>query len=69
MSKSERSPAPKPVIPTGAQGSGGTCSSFSSRTENFILDHDHIRFEEYEPKDEGKTWTKTSSGTEERTAG
>jgi hypothetical protein len=30
-----------------------------SRTENFILDHDHIRFEEYESTDEGKTWAKT----------
>ena len=39
-----------------------------SRTENFILDRDHIRFEEYESSDEGKTWTKTNSGTEERTA-
>jgi hypothetical protein len=38
-----------------------------SRTENFILDHDHIRFEEYESPDEGKTWTKTNAGTEERT--
>ncbi len=27
-----------------------------------------IRFEEYESKDEGKTWTKTNSGTEVRTA-
>ena len=40
-----------------------------SRVENFILDHDHIRFEECESADEGKTWTKTNSGTEERTAG
>jgi len=39
-----------------------------SRTENYILDHDHIRFEEYESPDEGKTWTKTNNGTEERTA-
>lgn len=38
-----------------------------SRVENFILDHDHIRFEEYESADEGKTWTKTNSGTEQRT--
>ena len=38
-----------------------------SRTENFLLDRDHIRFEEYESSDEGKTWTKTNSGTEERT--
>jgi hypothetical protein len=39
-----------------------------SRTENFILNHDHIRFEEYESIDEGKTWTKTNSGTQEHTA-
>jgi hypothetical protein len=39
-----------------------------SRTENFIVDHDHIRFEDYESADEGKSWTKTNSGTEERTA-
>ncbi len=39
-----------------------------SRVENFILDHDHIRFEEYESSDEGKSWTKTNFGTEERTA-
>jgi hypothetical protein len=38
-----------------------------SRVENFILDHDHIRFEEYESSDEGKTWIKTNFGTEERT--
>ena len=38
-----------------------------SRTENFIQDRNHIRFEEYESADEGKTWTKTNSGTEERT--
>jgi hypothetical protein len=37
-----------------------------SRTENYILDHDHIRFEEFESADEGKTWTKTNSGTETR---
>ena len=37
-----------------------------SRVENFILDHDHIRFEECESADEGKTWTKPNSGTEER---
>jgi hypothetical protein len=37
-----------------------------SRTENYILDHDHIRFEEFESADEGKTWNKTNSGTEER---
>lgn len=39
-----------------------------SRVENFIVDHDHIRFEEYESSDEGKSWNKTNSGTEERTA-
>ena len=39
-----------------------------SRVESFILDPDHIRFEEYESTDGGKTWTKTNSGTEERTA-
>jgi hypothetical protein len=39
-----------------------------SRVENFILDHDHIRFEEYESPDEGKTWTKINFGTEERSA-
>jgi hypothetical protein len=39
-----------------------------SRVENFILDKDHIRFEEYESADEGKTWTKTNSGLEQRNA-
>jgi hypothetical protein len=39
-----------------------------SRVENFILDHDHIRFEDYESSDKGKTWTKTNGGIEERTA-
>jgi hypothetical protein len=39
-----------------------------SRTENFLLDHDHIRFEEYESSDQGKSWSKTNSGTEDRTA-
>jgi hypothetical protein len=39
-----------------------------SRVENFILDRNHIRFEEYESADEGKTWTKTNSGAEERIA-
>ena len=39
-----------------------------SRTENFILDQNHIRFEEYESSDEGKTWVQTNSGTEERIA-
>jgi hypothetical protein len=37
-----------------------------SRVENFIVDHNHIRFEEYESGDEGKTWTRTNSGVEER---
>jgi hypothetical protein len=39
-----------------------------SRVENFILDHDHIRFEEYESADEGKSWIKTNSGMEHRGA-
>jgi hypothetical protein len=39
-----------------------------SRVENTIIDHNHIRFEEYESSDEGKSWTKTNSGGEERTA-
>jgi hypothetical protein len=39
-----------------------------SRVENFIVDHDHIRFEEYESPDEGKTWTLTNRGTETRDA-
>ena len=39
-----------------------------SRVDNYILDQDHIRFEEYESSDEGKSWTKTNFGTEERTA-
>jgi hypothetical protein len=39
-----------------------------SRVENYVVDHDHIRFEEYESSDEGKSWTKINSGTEERTA-
>ena len=38
-----------------------------SRVENFIIDHDHIRFEEYESSDQGKSWTETNFGTEERT--
>lgn len=37
-----------------------------SRVENVIVDHDHIRFEEYESTDEGKTWTRVNAGTEER---
>jgi hypothetical protein len=39
-----------------------------SRVENYILDNDHIRFEEYESSDEGKTWTKINFGIEERTS-
>jgi hypothetical protein len=39
-----------------------------SRTENTIIDHDHIRFEEYESADEGKSWVKINSGIEERSA-
>lgn len=38
-----------------------------SRVENIVTDQNHIRFEEYESSDEGKTWTQTNSGTEERT--
>ncbi len=37
-----------------------------SRVENTILDHDHIRFEEYESADQGKTWTKVNGGVETR---
>ena len=37
-----------------------------SRTENVIVDDNHIRFEEYESTDKGKTWTRTNAGTEER---
>lgn len=37
-----------------------------SRIENVIVDHDHIRFEEYESTNEGKTWTLANAGTEER---
>lgn len=37
-----------------------------SRVENIIVDRNHIRFEEYESTDEGKHWTLTNSGTEER---
>lgn len=40
-----------------------------SRTENFILDHDHIRFEEYASSDLGKTWKQTNSGLETRKRG
>jgi hypothetical protein len=39
-----------------------------TRTENFILDHDHIRFEEYESADAGKTWSPVNSGVEVRFA-
>ena len=37
-----------------------------SRTENVVVDRDHIRFEEYESADEGKSWTRTNAGTETR---
>jgi len=37
-----------------------------SRVENVIVDRDHIRFEEFESADEGKTWTRTNGGTEDR---
>lgn len=37
-----------------------------SRTENVIVDRDHIRFEEYESTDKGKSWTRTNAGTEQR---
>ena len=37
-----------------------------SRVENVIVDRDHIRFEEYESTDEGKTWAQVNAGTEER---
>ncbi len=39
-----------------------------SRTENFIVDHNTIRFEESESSDEGRTWTRTNAGTETRDA-
>jgi len=37
-----------------------------SRVENLVKDRDHIRFEEYESADQGKTWTLTNSGDEVR---
>lgn len=37
-----------------------------SRTENVVVDKDHIRFEEHESADEGKTWTRTNAGEETR---
>ena len=37
-----------------------------SRVENFIVDQDHIRFEEYESADEGRTWKLINTGQEER---
>jgi hypothetical protein len=37
-----------------------------SRTENVVVDRDHILFKEYESPDEGKTWRLTNSGSEER---
>lgn len=40
-----------------------------SRTVNTILSRDHIRFEEYESADEGKTWQLTNQGDEWRMPG
>lgn len=40
-----------------------------SRVENVIVDRDHIRFNEFESGDEGKTWVQTNGGTEERVKG
>lgn len=37
-----------------------------SRVENTIVDHDHIRFAEFESADEGKTWRQTNAGAETR---
>jgi hypothetical protein len=37
-----------------------------SRTENVIVDHDHIRFEEFESTNRGKSWRRTNAGTERR---
>jgi hypothetical protein len=37
-----------------------------SRVENTIVDSNHIRFEEYESIDEGKSWRQTNAGAEER---
>lgn len=36
------------------------------RTENVFRDRDHIHFEQFESKDEGKTWTQTNQGDEVR---
>jgi hypothetical protein len=38
-----------------------------SRTENAILDKNHIRFVEYESSNEGMTWVQTNAGLEVRT--
>jgi hypothetical protein len=37
-----------------------------SRVENVIVGRDHIRFEEFQSADEGRTWVQTNGGTEER---
>jgi hypothetical protein len=37
-----------------------------SKVENDIVDHDHIRFAEYESADQGMTWTQTNAGLEVR---
>jgi hypothetical protein len=37
-----------------------------SRTENVVLNENRIVFEEYESSDQGQTWVKTNSGTEDR---
>lgn len=37
-----------------------------SRVVNNIVDRNHIRFEEYESTDEGKHWTLTNRGSEDR---
>jgi hypothetical protein len=42
--------------------SGGTGRFFLVVVENFLLDHDH----KYESTGEGKTWTETNFGHEER---
>jgi len=39
-----------------------------SRVENVIVTRDRIRFAEYEPRDEGKTWSLTNRGVEDRIA-
>jgi hypothetical protein len=42
-------------------------SGVSHRVENYILDHDHIRSEQYKSTD-GTTWQKTGEGNEARIA-